>query len=241
MNSNRSVKRSGEPEVTSERRQVQRPDLREYLLLLKYVLKYLTVLRKQPERTECVFLLRAYADILIPGRHLECFLQEHPPLPQAGELAQCAQGSLGHAYARHLRSLGQQDGTDIDSYRLQAIAMEEPQGVALRRRFEDDRIRHRQAVLANQHDLYHLLTDYDTSDIGEVSLLAFQAAQVGNGLNILIGLGGIFRTLGRGQWRGVFSVWSSYRRGKQTKTLLTTDWESRWHQPLDRVRTELGL
>ncbi len=241
MNSSRSVKRSGEPEVASERRQVQRPDLREYLLLLRYIVKYLAILKKQPERTECVFLLRAYADILIPGRHLECFLQEHPPLPQPDELAQCAQGSLGHAYAQHLHSLTQQDGAGMQSYQLQANAMEEPQGAALRRRFEDDRIRRRQAVLADQHDLYHLLTGYDTSDVGETRLLAFQAAQVGNGLNILIGLGGIFRTLGRGQWRGALSVWSSYRRGKQTQILLRTEWGSRWHQPLDRVRKALGL
>ena len=241
MDPGRSVKRSGEPEVASERRQAQRPNLREYLLLLRYSIKYLTVLRKQPDRTECVFLLRAYADILIPGRHLEYFLQERPPLPQPDDLAQCTEGSLGHAYARYLRSLAQQGGTDIDSYRSQAIAMEEPRGVALRRRFEDDRIRRRQIVLANQHDLYHLLTEYDTSDIGEVRLLAFQAAQVGNGLNILIGIGGIFRTFGNRQWRGVLSVWSSYRRGKHTQILLKTDWESRWHQPLDRVRKELGL
>ena len=214
---------------------------KEVLLLLMHILKCGNRLRVHPERTEYVFLLRAYADILIPGRHLENFPKEVQPLPSADALAALPEGTLGHAYAQCLFGLQNAGSAAIEDYEAQAEVVESAQGRALRQRFHDERIRHRQTVLTNQHDLYHCVTGYDTSDVGELCLLAFQAAQIGNGLNLLLGLGSALRPLRRGNWRGTLAIFSSYRRGRRAQTLLRVDWSRYWAQPLSQVRQELGL
>jgi len=105
---------------------------KEVLLLLMHILKCGNRLRVHPERTEYVFLLRAYADILIPGRHLENFPKEVQPLPSADALAALPEGTLGHAYAQCLFGLQNAGSAAIEDYEAQAEVVESAQGSALR-------------------------------------------------------------------------------------------------------------
>jgi ubiquinone biosynthesis protein COQ4 len=218
----------------------KKPSLLERLQLLRYCIRYLRILQKQPERTECIFLLRAYADILLPGRHLEHYSRPPEPLTPISILKMLPEGSLGHLYADYMGAL-LVDDAGLEIYEHKALEQEEPAARALRECFFDVRCAYRHRSLTDQHDLYHLLTGYNTSVINEIFLQTFQFAQVGSGLTFFIGLCGILHPLKRGQWKQVKQVWLSFLRGKRAKLLLFTDWNKYWEQPISEVRSALNL
>jgi hypothetical protein len=226
--------------VTAERAALKKPSLLERIQLWRYCIRYLQILKKQPERTECIFLLRAYADILFPGRHLDYYAHSPEPLTPIGVLKTFPEGSLGRLYADYMGKLLVNDA-GLEIYEQQALEQEEAAAKTLRERFLDMRCEYRHRALADQHDLYHLLTGYDTSVINEVCLQTFQFAQVGNGLTFFIGLSSIIRRLKHRDFQGVRQVWLSFLRGKRAKLLLFTDWNEYWDRPLAEVRAALNL
>lgn len=220
--------------------QLKKPSFVERIQLLRYCIRYLQILKKQPERTECIFLLRSYADILLPGRHLEYFSSPPLPLTPVSFLKTLPEGSLGRLYADYEGVLMASDA-GLDVYAQKALDLEEPKARALRERFCDIRCEYRHRALTDQHDLHHLLTGYDTTVTNEICLQTFEFAQVGSGLMFLIGPGGIARPLRRGQWRGSWQIWLSYWRGKRAKLLFATNWDAWWARPIDEVRAALDL
>jgi ubiquinone biosynthesis protein Coq4 len=217
-----------------------RPAFTEHIQLLRYCIRYLQILKKQPERTECIFLLRAYADILIPGRHLEHYDRFPELLTPISVLKTLPEGSLGKLYADYMGTLLVNDA-GLEIYEQKALEQEEPAAKALRERFFDVRCEYRHRALTDQHDLYHLLTGYDTNVINEICLQTFQFAQVGSGLTFFIGPGGIARPLKRGDLKGAWKVWLSFLRGKRAKLLLFIDWNKYWEKPIAEVRAALNL
>jgi ubiquinone biosynthesis protein Coq4 len=224
----------------AERTALIKPTLIERIQLLGYCIRYLQIIGKQPERTECVYLLRAYADVLIPGHHLDRYNCPPELLTPISILKTLPEGSLGRLYADYMSPL-LVDDAGLEIYQQKALEQEEPAGKALRERFLDVRYKHRNRAITDQHDLYHLVTGYDTSAVNEIFLQAFQFAQVGNGLAFIVGLGGITRPLKRGDLRGAWQVWLSFLRGKRAKLLLFTDWNEYWDRPIDEVRAALNL
>ena len=86
------------------------------------------------------------------------------------------------------------------------------------------------------HDLFHVLTDYGTDDLGEATLLAFSLAQLG-------GRGQAFLTFGAALevWRAIGWSWLVYdfrawQRGRRSAWLVALPWEELLPLHLDTVR-----
>ncbi len=228
------------PACPDERISPKKTTLIERLQLLRYCIRYLQILKKHPERTECIFLLRAYADTLIPGRHLDHYDHLPEPLTPISILKRLPEGSLGRLYADFMETMLVNDA-GLEIYEQQALELEDPAGKALRDRFYDVHCEYRHRALTDQHDLHHLLTGYDTSVINETYLQIFQFAQLRSGLTFCIGSGGIAYSLKRGDLPGAWGVWLSFLRGKRAKLLLFVDWNDYWERPIEEVRAALNL
>ena len=97
------------------------------------------------------------------------------------------------------------------------------------------------ARLRDMHDLMHVTTGYGRDTFGELCLLAFTFAQTRNrGIGFIVLMGAANQRKTRGN--GVLSaVWQAYLAGRRTAWLPAENWEQRLSQPLDVVRSELGI
>lgn len=94
------------------------------------------------------------------------------------------------------------------------------------------------------HDLWHVVTGYETDLIGEASVLAFTASQTESPGTTLLVAGGYLRSLGFPRGIGHTArtqIRAAWRRGKSAAWLPAVEWEKRLREPLDVVRAELGL
>jgi ubiquinone biosynthesis protein COQ4 len=172
------------------------------------------------------------------GRRL---LAERPSLLGAlsdrEALARLPEASLGRAYLRYLEQNGfEPDGLLAVNRRVQE-RWEDEEGLPaldpLRAWFRD------RNLLA--HDLFHVLTDYGTDEVGEATLLAFSLAQLGGRANALLTAGAAFegaRALGLRWLRYDFRAW---RRGRRSSWLMALPWEDLLPTRLDVVRELAGL
>jgi ubiquinone biosynthesis protein COQ4 len=89
------------------------------------------------------------------------------------------------------------------------------------------------------HDLWHVLTGYTPDVRGEIVLQAFTYAQLGSPSALLITIFGSVRwAVG---WDGqIAELRRAYRRGKQTKFLVTFPWEQHWATPVAELRSMLN-
>ena len=149
--------------------------------------------------------------------------------PQRYDLAtllELPEDSLGGAYARHMKARGLRPDFYDD--------------VAPRHRLHYLRLRLRQT-----HDVWHVLTGYDTDPVGELGLQGFYFGQVTNGQSALIFAGGVIRCLLTGRYRAlenyirVFT--EGYRAGQQATSLLAVHWEQLWSEPLEALRLRLRV
>ena len=95
--------------------------------------------------------------------------------------------------------------------------------------------------MRDQHDLWHVVTQYGRDTLGETCLLAFTYAQTGNrgvGIIALVGAWNTRREFGK----GVFgAVWAAYRAGRHASWLPEQDWEALLPLPLADVRRQLAI
>ncbi len=100
------------------------------------------------------------------------------------------------------------------------------------------------AHLYETHDLWHVLTDFDTDVAGELGLQAFYAAQVGTALSFAILAAGMLNTAlycredGDARMEAVARGWIL---GRQAHSLLGVRWNNLWHLPLMEVRARFGI
>jgi ubiquinone biosynthesis protein Coq4 len=155
-------------------------------------------------------------------------LRGHCPRIDLAELERLPEGTLGHAYARHMRDHGLSP--------LELSGRLDPEIV------ERNVLGVRYAVT---HDIFHVVLGYDTSYPGEMGVLAFTVAQgygpvgpVGLTLAALVyGLAAPLRA--PATLRALVAGW---RAGKRTaRCLLVERLEDRWAEPLAEVRRDLGL
>ncbi len=101
------------------------------------------------------------------------------------------------------------------------------------------------SLLSRQtHELWHVLTSYDTSFLGEAALHSFYTAQTGSASSAASVANGILTVAAKNPLdiHSFFTQMSeAFERGRKCKFLLGTQWESYLEMPLDRVRAELGL
>jgi len=131
--------------------------------------------------------------------------------------------TLGYAYAHFLKSRG-----------LSLEVFVPP------REIRDERKRYIGQRLRQTHDLWHVITGYNTDLPGEVELQAFSFGQLRTPFAFFVALGGTLKP--ENQRSEILPrVLRAYWRGRKAKQLCYLGWEKRFKLPLADVRVELGL
>lgn len=100
------------------------------------------------------------------------------------------------------------------------------------------------AHLFESHDLWHVVTGFDTDVPGEAGLQAFYLAQFPARLaTILLGIVMLNTFLWRFDERDarMDAIAQGWQLGKQAQPLFGVRWAELWHVPLADVRVQLGL
>jgi ubiquinone biosynthesis protein Coq4 len=139
-------------------------------------------------------------------------------------LAALPAGTLGHAYARFLRDRGLTP--DVFDGR--------PDGV------RDDRAAYVIQRLRQTHDLWHVVTGYDTDAASEVALQAFSYAQLRAPSSFFLAAAGTARGM-RDKPSLPRESLAGYRAGARAGKLATFPWEDHWATPLAEVRRMLAI
>ena len=141
------------------------------------------------------------------------------------ELGALPEGSLGRAFSEHMVSRG-----------LDPAALPVLEGQS-----EDEYVL---AHLYESHDVWHVVSGFDTDVKGELGLQAFNLAQFPGYVALLILSAGLLNTLifakdeadarmeeiARGWWLG-----------RRVKSFLGAPWADWWARPLAEVRADLGV
>jgi ubiquinone biosynthesis protein COQ4 len=91
------------------------------------------------------------------------------------------------------------------------------------------------------HDLWHVISGYETDGLGEACLVAFSYAQTGGLGWALIALGALQRSLRNGDRESARAILEGWRRGRRCAWLNGEDYEVLLREPLDAARARLGL
>lgn len=98
--------------------------------------------------------------------------------------------------------------------------------------------------LQGTHDLWHVLTGFDTDVDGELGLQAFYFAQLQAPLTLTLMSAGLLNMAlmeeGSGAERMEQMV-QGYLMGRRAAPLTGVDWSAHWERPLSEVRDELRL
>jgi ubiquinone biosynthesis protein COQ4 len=139
-------------------------------------------------------------------------------------LAQLPEGTLGRSYSRFLTSRGLT-----------------PEVFVAPRELRDEDSRYIAQRLRQTHDLWHVLTGYDTDVLGEIELQAFTFAQLKMPFAFVIASFGVFFGKHGSRLGAARRVLRAYVRGLRAEPLCFRAYEERFATPLERVRAELGL
>lgn len=147
-------------------------------------------------------------------------------------LAQFAPGTVGAAYRAFIapRDLSAY-GLAEESRKLPDVNIDAAHPVAWYAR-----------RLRDVHDVWHVLTGYNTDALGEACVVAFSYAQTRNFGFGFIALAGAhqFEKLKRG-YPYFKAILQGYRRGKAAKWLPAEDYEKLFAEPLEAARKRLGI
>lgn len=197
----------------------------------------LAAVLRDPENTEQVLVFSTYANAGSMPERIH-FFHDHPTGKKLYQeyrtidahavdldaLATLPVGTLGRAYSDFLTSRGLTP--DIFENPPEDITSPEMAYVVLR--------------LRQTHDLWHVVTGYNTDPASEVALQAFTFGQLRAPSSGILALLGTLHgsQLKRDLFRDVFRA---YRVGARCQRLAVFPWEDHWSTPLSEVRTMLGL
>lgn len=151
----------------------------------------------------------------------------HPPLAvDLPALRRLPEGTLGRVFGDWLTAKNFQPGELV----------EHAHG--------DNEVERYRRHLASTHDLWHVLTDFDTDVPGEVGLQAFYLAQLDTPLAVVLISAMLLRRL-RHPDADVASCMDAisrgWRMGKAARPLFGVDWAALWSTPLADVRARFAL
>jgi ubiquinone biosynthesis protein COQ4 len=140
-------------------------------------------------------------------------------------LLKLTEDTLGYCFARHLRD----KGFDPDYFRVREVHTDLDY-VLMR--------------LRQTHDIWHIVTGFDTDPIGELGIKAVELAQTRRPMAAVVAAGGVLRFLYKdpehlGEALGAVS--EGYQMGIKAKLLLAQKWEDHWERPLEEWRTMLNV
>ncbi|MBC8186849.1 MAG: hypothetical protein H8E78_01390 [Proteobacteria bacterium] len=154
------------------------------------------------------------------------------PIPDVAQLAGLPDGSLGKEFERYLTS------NDLDVNLLRESAFIE----AHQERGDDV------GYLAERgfqlHDLFHVLTGYDTTPFGEVRVVSFTVAQAPAPYPaMIIATRPLQMVLYRPQLLPFVmdAITDGWALGRRAKPLLGVQWEEQWDRSLKEIREEYNL
>jgi ubiquinone biosynthesis protein Coq4 len=129
---------------------------------------------------------------------------------------------LGGAYSRHITEQGFDPEAFIRSVDHQAWL---------------------QNRLALSHDVYHVITGFDGSPVGEFGLAAFTLVQYRDLLNTFVLSFVPWSMLGFPRQAGkmLAAIGQGFRMGWRCRPIVAYPFEDNWHKPLWLVRQELGI
>jgi ubiquinone biosynthesis protein COQ4 len=199
------------------------------------------MLGRRPDQVKYVFMMGDSQDNIAEGARsrgeisdpfadagLERLWQSRfrAPSYEVDDLLQLPASTLGGAYARHMKSRG-----------LRPDFFED---VPPRHRMHFLRLRLRQT-----HDIWHVLSGFDTDEFGEVGLQGFYFAQFTNGQSALILASAALKSVLRGRFgdleKHLDAFCEGYRNGRNAASLLAVEWESMWGEELAVVRQRLKV
>lgn len=203
----------------------------------KIALSALAKVVRDPTQTDQVLVFTTYANAgAIRGRLDRFFADpngaklfaEHRTIDShtidLDALEALPEGTLGHAYARFLRSRGL----------TPEVFDGEPAAVS------DKRTAYVIQRMRQTHDLWHVVTGNDTDPAGEVALQAFTFAQVHAPSSLILAAVGTIKA-SRAKPTLVRDVVRAFRLGNRAEELAVFPWEDHWATPLTEVRAMLGL
>lgn len=141
------------------------------------------------------------------------------------KLMQCPQDSLGYIYATQMK----QQGFDPDLYSYLKI---------------DSDASYVEARLGQTHDLWHVVTGFDVSSVGEIGLQAFHLSQFPYPLaTMLIANALISATLLAPSElpQLIQAIAQGLEMGRTAKSLFAQKWEEGWDKPLVQWQAELNI
>lgn len=190
-----------------------------------------------PTRLDEVFVLASLAEESDELTQLVAQLRSDPQFaeamqtqPRLGRVDQDAlgrlpEGTFGRAYADFMRARGLrhedlvlvEGGRDVDFVRNH---------------------------MRETHDLWHVVTGFDTDVAGELGVQAVYLSQFASMLPVMLLTVGMVNTLVRDRddaQRRIEAVARGWLIGKRAQPLFGVDWAARWEQPLETLRRELEL
>jgi ubiquinone biosynthesis protein COQ4 len=148
-----------------------------------------------------------------------------PPNYNLNQLLTYPQNSLGYVYAAIIRESGFDPNLHADM-----TAESDAQYVELR--------------LSQTHDIWHVVTGFDTSAIGEIGLQAFHLPQFPYPLaTMLIANSLMSSTLlyPEDLPQLLNAIAQGWQMGETAKALFAQKWEEAWDKPLDQWQAELNI
>ncbi len=174
---------------------------------------------------DAMALANPVADEMLQERYLS-------PAPDVEYLASLPDGSLGKAFERYLTE------NKLDPKLLRESAFID----AHYKRGDDV------GYLAERgfqlHDLFHVLTGFDTSPLGEVRVVSFTVAQIPAPYPaMIIATRPLQMVLYKPQLLPpvMDAITEGWGLGRRAKSLLGVHWEEYWEQPLIELRREYDL
>ena len=177
---------------------------------------------------------RGYDEMVLTHPLAQQMLEERylSPVPDLEALAALPEGSLGRAFETYMTE------NDLDPVLLRESAFIE----AHKKQGEDA------GYLAERgfqlHDMFHVLTGFDTSPLGEVRVVSFTVAQTPAPYPALIVAS---RPLQAALYKPQLlppimdAITEGWALGRRAKPLITVHWEDFWERPLAELRREYQL
>lgn len=165
------------------------------------------------------YLKRDYAcDALIHDRYI-------PPAHDLGQLLTSPQNSLGYIYAKTMKKSGFDPNLHADM-----TTESDAKYVQLR--------------LSQTHDIWHIITGFNTSEVGEIGLQAFYLAQLPSPLAaILVANSLIYNTLIAPEELSSLldMIMKGLDMGRRANALFPQKWEEAWDRPLTEWQSGLNI
>ena len=146
-------------------------------------------------------------------------------MPDTTALGKLPKNTLGYKYFYHLDSMG----FDPDYYRK--IEVENDVDYVMMR-------------IRQTHDIWHVITGFDTHPLGEIAIKAVELAQTHRPMAAAICAGGVYRYMLKqpDEFSDCLeSIVAGYHMGLQSRPLLAMKWEELWDRKVDDLRERLGV